>query len=747
MKNIKFFSVFLSILLVCVVIPQIFAEEEFESGSGTSSNPYIIKTGKQLQNINNYCGEKNKDVYFEIDKTIKSLDMSNIDFDPLCELKEGEDSNSFTNAFYGHFNGNNVEITNLVIDTDKIAGGLFSATNKAQISNVGIDSNSNITTNGKSNITNISPTGAIVGEASNTKITNVWNKANINAVGTNVGGIVGKSINNSKVSKAYNTGNINAGLDSDNNSYIGGIIGYAIDSTISDSYNTATINSDGKIVGGIVGELIGKSKITNSYNTGDISSRKDDNESGIVGGIIGKSDKESNSLKLEISKVYNSGNISSTGSNVGGIIGENSNESEINDIYNTGNINSNKDNVGGLIGISHEKITIQNAFNYNEEINGTNNIGAILGYIENDQSSIKNVYYLKEGKELSAYGNSLENLTTENIKSYSKEDLSKQSTYIGFDFDKIWTMGNNYPEINMDDEKEEEKPQTSDSDLPQVTIKYNDEIIDIENFLYNDGRTFVDLSTFCKKTDICSAKLVKETYEITRNKKLDDNTDSEYTYLVEHKPNSKEFKASIIIGGRKIVDDENSQTSTDVTSCPEDVEKYKCTNEKLYVPLRFLTQALGLRVEWDGENSTVNIKNTFEEEFFNKYDVNITEGQCDDDVTSCKVLEKNNDDEYELEEDKTYYITVSDKETNEVKKFSKYFSFYETIDQEGEEEPYTYTSSPFQITSNSIKLSNNEHKSSNIAQVIIYKIESNENFNSGSYPFVIDTKFTKKKNN
>ena len=748
-------------------IPKINAEVEFESGSGTKDNPYIIKTGEQLQIINNYCGEKYKNTYFSIDESLKTLDMKDISFEPLCELKDGQDADSLTNAFYGHFNGNNVELTNLKIETKNIAGGLFSATNGAEISNIGIDANSSIITTGKTNITKISPTGAIVGEASNTTISNVWNKGSISAEASNVGGIVGRLINNSKIKKAYNTGKITSGIDDYNNNFIGGITGYGIDSSITDSYNTSSIEAEGISVGGIIGELTGKSEITNTYNTGNISSGKDEYGYSIIGGIVGRTNKENDSLKIKISKVYNTGNISATGSRVGGIIGENSNELEMNDVYNTGIVaaGSDIDNnslAGGIIGVAYNKINIQNIANYTEAIKGDGqSLGLLIGEIGKEESSIKNAYYLKETTELNSWTKAKEDLTSENVKGYSKEELKKQDSYIGFDFNKIWTIDNDYA-VFINEEKNSEDSSVSENkdknNLPSVTIKYDGKIIDIENFLYGDGRTFVDLATFCKKTDICSAKLVKETYEITKNKKLTDTSNGEYTYLVEHKANTKVFTSSIIIGGRKIVDDENTQTSTDVTSCPTDVKGYECTNQKLYVPIRFLTQALGLRVEWDGETSTVNITDTFEDAFFKKYEVNITEGECKDNIDSCKILKTTSNNEYEIDRDKTYYIMVYDKETKKIKSYSKYFSFYETVNQEGNKEPYTYTVNPFQISSNTLKMSNentntNDSSNVNIAQIIIYKIESSdedykeENCNTGSYPFVINSKFKLKSSN
>lgn len=130
--------------------------------------------------------------------------------------------NSFTsigsdnNAFKGKFDGIDYNIFGLTIDNNnKSNTGLFGETNGATINNVTL-------VGGK--ITGGNNTGALVGHAINSTITNVVNSAEVNG-DINVGGLIGASTN-SIVENAVNTGSVHSdGGDDKKVSSVGGLIG------------------------------------------------------------------------------------------------------------------------------------------------------------------------------------------------------------------------------------------------------------------------------------------------------------------------------------------------------------------------------------------------------------------------------------------------------------------------------------------------------------------------------------------
>lgn len=699
-----------------------------------------------------------------------------------------------------------------------------------------------------------SAAGGIVANAIDTSIKNAVNIGRVSADSGSaygIGGIVGYAFGEKEITfeNLQNENLVTSGENSEGRSYVGGIVGN-IDNKIvvKNSYNKGEINGDGTHTGGIVGRIVNNSTIHNATNEGKIKGAS------YTGGIAGAG--KGSTIKNSINKASVSGDT-----NVGGISGyieDSTSESVLNVTEEiSGNDNSGL-LFGGTKGITIYKGAYTLKENENNKGYGSGEPkivtpGRVQGYksselkeekVKNEDTNdeeketyegfdFKDIWYMSENyadlsyaKDLkfefidndddakNSYEDAKDKVSSGSVGGSSNDDGSSSSSNNSSSNDNSSSGGSTSSGSsssggssssssggssnsgstssgntnNSEGEKEEK--------IIKVDIQFNGSDLDIDNYLYNDGRTFVDLNTFCSKTSTCTSKLINGTYEITKSENLLNQENGEYTYLVEHKANSKTFKSSIIIGGRKIVDDENTQTATDVESCPAD-GNIECDRIKFFVPIRFLVQALGYKVEWDGDNEVVKIDNTFEEEFKEKYETSIVEGKCNSNIKDCTVLEKDSNDTYLVEENKEYYICVSEKESGDVKTFSKYFSFYDEIEQEGESEPYIYTVNPFQISANKLVINNsnsgntnndsevlredsdddkinnettdeaensnnktdeNENNESkdlaentiNIAQIIIYKIDESdesyktENYNSGSYPFVFNSKFALK---
>jgi len=341
-----------------------------------------------------------------------------------------------TDYFTGIFDGLGHTIDRLTIHhADSFYVGLFGRADSAALGNVGL-------TNGS--VTGQETIGALAGFIrNNSSIKNAYNTNNVTGESVSVGGLVGFASSNSIIGNSYNTGAISGSDDvggivgnaSSNSSvsnsyntgvisgkdYVGGITGkLQISSSISESENRGNVQGSGLYIGGIAGYAYNTSRIDNSYNsgritgsqhvggvTGDISDSRItyshntgevrgnldyiggiagysssttfeyiDNTgivsgSANVGGIVGNA-----TVHSSLSNGYNSGDISSTGNAVGGIVGRSFNLTSIESMINHGNIHGNNQ-VGGLVGFA-DTSTITKSSNFGE-VSGTDAVGGLAG--------------------------------------------------------------------------------------------------------------------------------------------------------------------------------------------------------------------------------------------------------------------------------------------------------------------------------------------------------------------------------
>ncbi len=242
----------------------------------------------------------------------------------------------------------------------------------------------------------------------------------------NVGGIAGISSNNSTISNVINTGDIATTLEKNqgvvdgqgDTSYytagnVGGIVGKAENTTISDATNKENIIRGAHNVGGIAGSLTGSSKISNAINDG--------------GDIMGTGARDGNNGYVF---GYNGGTEQNSQiGNIGGIAGYLKDDASIDNSLNRGRVHS-KDiaedylqygdgvdqsyhasGIGGIVGeISKDdhtnidvikndgsKATINDSYNTGE-VQGYMSVGGVAGFMWN--GSIANSY--NEGNVLSS---------------------------------------------------------------------------------------------------------------------------------------------------------------------------------------------------------------------------------------------------------------------------------------------------------------------------------------------------------
>lgn len=354
-------------------------DSNFE-GSGTESDPYLIKTVKNLNalalNVNSAKAENNglsisyTGIYF---KLMADLDLSGKEFTPV-----GQDS---YHAFNGHFDGNNHTITGLTMDrkSSMVYNGLFGYLgNQGSISNLTVKD---------AKVSGNYYTGAVAGYASGTI-------ANCHAINPEVsntssltGGIVGVAFGN--ISDCTVTGGYIAGLGG----YAGGIVGEiaghvegADNHTVypeitrcsaTDTYIEAWTPADVSRAGGVAGTVY-YANISDCYFSGVIDCIEEYNFSVanlIAGGVAG------NVYGGDIRRCFATGNflVGTYQSEVGGVVGALGGNME--DCYSAAKVyGANTIYAGGLTGEvmprpvdmatqAYIKSTIKNSYSSSQVVN------------------------------------------------------------------------------------------------------------------------------------------------------------------------------------------------------------------------------------------------------------------------------------------------------------------------------------------------------------------------------------------
>ncbi len=277
--------------------------------------------------------------------------MEDIDLVTVCSkdngswIPIGNNDTSGNSAIYkGEFDGNGKVVKNLYIDSDSDYQGLFGYTYK----------NTNTGTNAK-----ISNLGVVNGSV----------KGNFY-----VGGVVGYA-QNSSISDCYNTATVDGVID------VGGVVGYAV-GEITNCYNTGDVKGSKLSVGGVAGKL-NYSAVSDCYNTGNIENYGDIDGGSYTGGVVGEAYNNTT-----VTKCYNTGDVKSSYESVGGVVGYLYTNSKVSDCYNTGNVESSYRYVGGVVGKTSSVVTSCYSCG---AVSGSSNIGGVVGI--KSSGDITNCYY------------------------------------------------------------------------------------------------------------------------------------------------------------------------------------------------------------------------------------------------------------------------------------------------------------------------------------------------------------------
>ncbi|MCX6251533.1 MAG: right-handed parallel beta-helix repeat-containing protein, partial [Bacteroidetes bacterium] len=236
------------------------ARSQFPGGTGTPSDPYQVITPADLNYVRNFSGNSYSGTYFKLmnDIDLTSYLASGGDGYTLWGGAGWEPIGTFTDKFFGQFDGNNHNIGGLKINRGDSYIGLFGCVgNGGSIHNIGVE---------------IDPAGAVtgyqyVGGLAGLNYGSISYCHTTGAVtGTSMldGGLVGQ--NDGCITNCYATGAVTGSWS------VGGLVGFNHGGTISNSYARGAVSGDQP--GGLVGQngspIIGGT-IINSYATGLVS--------------------------------------------------------------------------------------------------------------------------------------------------------------------------------------------------------------------------------------------------------------------------------------------------------------------------------------------------------------------------------------------------------------------------------------------------------------------------------------------
>lgn len=378
---------------------------------------------------------------------VKDIDLEGKKFNPI---------GSSNWAFKGSYNGGNYTISNMsVIEPDKPFAGMFAKVHDSIMMDINLK---NV------NINSSYSAGALIGYVDNedvgTEISNVHITGKIES-GDNTGGIVGyaatASIKNSSVDVEINTnGKVSnfgriGGVTGSNSSRGGGLIenvtvkadikssnehdhiGGLVGENYGKIYNSSVeLNLEGgdNNIGGLAGKNYGE--ISNSHSLGDVKGNID------VGGLVGDTGPTS-----IIKQSYSNVNVESTGSNTGGLVGNNL--GKILNTYSLGDVKGN-DDVGGLVGDNKGEVVNSYAVGIVKSIDA-NSIGGVIGKQNTGSVLTSNSYY---DIEISALNGGVGTGSPNGgVEGKITVEMKKKSTYKNWDFSKVWKIEENkdYPTL------------------------------------------------------------------------------------------------------------------------------------------------------------------------------------------------------------------------------------------------------------------------------------------------------------
>lgn len=203
----------------------------YSAGSGTSADPYILKTAADLYTLAGTPSDWGASNWFRVEADIDASTFSGM-------------IGNMSYTFNGHFDGNGHVIENFSASENTVGGtaALFGAIDGASITDLGI--------------------------------------VNANIEGATYAGALAGYVKSGSIERCYSTGKVKG-----SSVCVGGLVGENYAANIKDCYSTAAVNnSSDYATGGLVGKNSGK--VENTFASGEVSGY--DYAGGVVGANYGK---------------------------------------------------------------------------------------------------------------------------------------------------------------------------------------------------------------------------------------------------------------------------------------------------------------------------------------------------------------------------------------------------------------------------------------------------------------------------
>ena len=393
------------------------------SGSGTSGDPFVVATANDLDKVRYYIGVPT--LYF---KQTADINLNSIDWQPIGLYDQTLVTDG--DPFMANYNGNDYYIENLIIadnsQTYKSGSGLFSHTKEAGLSNIrlkGVDID----------VYNTGSVGALVGEAIETSITDCLVENSTKVKGNNsVGGLIGYA-HQSTISGSSADILVTGESSSTTITHrVGGFIGHSGNNTITGCSAHGNVTGI-KEVGGFVGYM-NYGNITGCFADGNVTSYENTAED--TGGFVGLNYFATADQCYAISTV-------SGRKYVGGFAGRNI--GTITNCYARGSVAYTGTVAGGFVGkIQNNAANLlgggspsDTGYNYSDvAISGSGaKIGAFYGEYDTSapggSGTIHHNHY-NSGIAVESQGSGANGLTLENMK--------KQTSFPEWDFANVWAI-------------------------------------------------------------------------------------------------------------------------------------------------------------------------------------------------------------------------------------------------------------------------------------------------------------------
>ena len=236
---------------------------------------------------------------------------------------------------------------------------------------------------------------------------------------------------------------------------------------------------------------------------------------------------------------------------------------------------------------------------------------------------------------------------------------------------------------NVSDKKEPAKSNVQELKQEEVKIVKTNYIIndkkidyDLTTFIEND-RTYINLESLCSamdcvisKSDVNPDTIILRFNVLNGNKQIPENTDidlsvmSSASYAIVHEVGTKKYDTYLEFYGSKVF----SLKSPTLSDNAIDVVSKKLDGD-IYVPLRFVAEALGRYVEYiPGSQSadgipTVKIYSQGEGEFYEKYDIGLSKTKISNYSTFTNAI---NDNKITLNQSSPLYAYGYEKNTKRI---------------------------------------------------------------------------------